>query len=386
MEMERVFENENRFGFNVYPKREIAIAEGRGALLFGAEGKRYIDCAGGHGVASVGHANPEVARAVARQAERLISCPGVFYNDVRARFLEKLIAFAPEHLTRAFLCNSGTESVEAALKFARFTTGRTRFVSAMRSFHGRTMGALSATGNPAYRKPFEPLVEGFRHAPFNNIEKMDALIDEQTAALLVEPVQGEGGVHVGEKDFFQALRRLCTQRGVLLIVDEVQTGFCRTGRRFGHQHFEIEPDMICTAKAMAGGVPMGAVLCSEAIKPPVGNHGSTFGGNPLACAAGIAAIDYMTKHDLDEKADRKGRLIMDMLRSADLNRVRRVRGLGLMIGIELKEKVKPVIMELAEQGVLALPAGSTVLRLLPPLVITDEELSVAGETLIRVLA
>ncbi|MFH2000333.1 MAG: aminotransferase class III-fold pyridoxal phosphate-dependent enzyme [Planctomycetota bacterium] len=386
MEREPICELENRFSFNVYPKREVVITEGRGALLFGPSGERYIDCAGGHGVAAVGHGNEKVAHAIASQAKRLISCPGVFYNDMRAQFLEKLLGFAPEQMINAFLCNSGAESIEAALKFARFTTKRTDVVCAMRGFHGRTMGALSATGTPAYRELFEPLVQGFSFAPFNHIERMDALINDRTAAVLIEPVQGEGGVHVGENDFFQKLRELCTQRGALLIVDEVQTGFCRTGRRFGHEHFDIKPDMICLAKAMAGGVPMGAVLCAASIESPLGKHGSTFGGNPLACAAGLATIDFMLENNLAREAERKGRLFMEMMRSVALPRVRQIRGLGLMIGIELKEKVRPVLTALAEEGVLALPAGSTVLRLLPPLVISDEELLTAGEKIIKVLS
>ncbi|UCF81134.1 MAG: acetylornithine/succinylornithine family transaminase [Acidobacteriota bacterium] len=376
---------EDAFAFNVFPKRDLVIVRGKGATVWDRDGKAYIDCIAGHGIVNIGHSNEAVVAAIEEQASRLITCSGVLYNDTRARLVEKLVGLAPARLKRAFLCNSGTESVEAAIKFARFTTKKTGFVCAMRSFHGRTLGALSATHVPKYREPFEPLVPGFSFVPFNNFDKLEKAVADDTAAVMLEVVQGEGGVHVGEEDFFRKVQKLCRERGVLLIIDEVQTGFCRTGRMFAFEHFSLEPDMVCLAKAIAGGVPMGAVLCSDAVEAPVGRHGTTFGGNPLACAASIAALDFMIEKDLAAAAAEKGEYFEKNLDAGSLTKVREVRRLGLMIGIELKEKVKPHLLSLMEQGVLALPAGATVLRLLPPLTITHEELDTVASAVRKVL-
>ena len=377
-------EIETRYGFEVFPKRDITLVRGRDATVWDSDGRAYIDCTAGVGVANVGHANPEVCAAIAAQAERLITCPGIFYNDTRARFIERLVAVAPPGLTRVFLCSSGTESTEAALKFARHATGRTHFVCAMRGFHGRTMGALSATFK--HRDVFEPLLPGFHFVPFNNFDKLAAAVDEETAGVILEPVQGEGGVRLGDKDYFQRAKSLCESNGSLLIIDEVQTGFCRTGKMFACEHLDIAPDILCLAKAIAGGVPMGAVLCSDKIEPAVGIHGSTFGGNPLACAAASAAIDFMQAHALDEQAAAKGEFFMAKLDPGNLARVREARQIGLMVGLELREKSKPVLLRLMEQGVLALPAGATVIRLLPPLTISYEELDRVARALRATLA
>ncbi|MBN2202356.1 aminotransferase class III-fold pyridoxal phosphate-dependent enzyme, partial [bacterium] len=220
---------ERRYEFDVFTKRDVCIVRGENARLWDDRGNVYVDCIAGHGVASVGHANPDVAAALAGQAKTLITCSGIFYNDQRARLFEKLASVSPDGLNRTFLCNSGAEAVEAALKFARFTTKKTEFICAMRSFHGRTFGALSATHNPKYKEDFEPLVPGFRHAPYNDFNALLAHVNEQTAAVLLEPVQGEGGIHIGKKEYFERIRALCDERGILLIIDEIQAGFCRTG-------------------------------------------------------------------------------------------------------------------------------------------------------------
>ncbi|MCP5103502.1 MAG: acetylornithine/succinylornithine family transaminase [bacterium] len=364
------------YSMGFYPKRDLLIVRGKGARLVDDKGNEYIDCVAGHGVANVGHCNEQVIRAIARQSEQLITCPGTFYNDTRARLLEKLVGIAPGGLNRVFLCNSGTEAVEAAIKFARVSTGKPEFICAMKGFHGRTMGALSATFNPKYKKDFQPLVPGFHFVPFNNFAKLAEAVNENTAGIILEPVQGEGGVHIGDADYFRRVRALCREKNILLIIDEVQTGFCRTGRMFGVEHFGIEPDILCVAKAMAGGLPMGAVLCGEHIRVPMGSHGSTFGGNPPACAAALAAIDFMIENNLAEQAAEKGNYLINQLKKIKSDKIRDVRGLGLMVGIELKEKVKPYISALMEEGVLALPAGSTVLRLLPPLTINYNELDI----------
>lgn len=365
---------EDRYALPLYPKRDVTLVRGSGALLYDEQGREYVDCAAGIGVANVGHCHPRVVAAICEQAQRLITCPNVFYNDTRSRLLQALVETAPDALNRAFLCNSGAEAIEAALKFARLHDGRPNFVSAMRGFHGRTMGAVSATFTKKYRAPFEPLVPGFQYVALNKIEQLEAAVDERTAAVLLEPVQGEGGVNLANPEYLAAARRLCDERGALLIFDEIQTGFCRTGKFFAHQHCGVVPDILVLAKAIAGGVPMGATLLAETIAVSEGHHGTTFGGNPLACAAALAAIDVMHEEKLDERAASSGAYFEQHLQADNLARVRDVRRLGLMIGIELKEKSQPVLSALLEDGVLALPAGATVIRLLPPLVIEEAQL------------
>ena len=379
-------ELERTYALEVFPKRDITVVRGEGACVWDDEGRRYIDCVGGIGVASVGHANPAVAEAVAEQARVLVSCPGIFYNDVRARLLAELVSIAPAGLTRAFLCNSGAEAVEAAIKFARLATGRAGVVSAMRGFHGRTLGALSATHKKEYREPFEPLVPGFSFVPFNHIEKLRAAVSEDTAAVIVEPVQGEGGVRPASPDYLRAARRICDEAGAVLVFDEIQTGFCRTGRMFACDRYGVAPDVLCLAKAIAGGVPLGAVLAQEGLQPPPGRHGTTFGGNPLASAAALAAIRYMRDERLDERAEALGARFSERFARHGSARVRAVRQVGLMIGVELRERCRPYLEALAERGTLALPAGTTVIRLLPPLVITETQIDEVADTLTRVLS
>jgi LysW-gamma-L-lysine/LysW-L-ornithine aminotransferase len=381
-----IIERESKYTSGVYPKREVAIVRGEGARVWDDQGRAYIDCVGGHGVSIVGHCNPAVVAAIREQAGKLIICPEIFYNDVRAQLLERLVSIAPAGLERAYLCNSGTEAVEAALKLARLSTGRPGIVATMRGFHGRTFGALSATWEQEYRDPFMPLVPGFSHVPYNKLEAMAQVVDENTAAVLIEVVQGEGGVNIGNGDYLRGVRELCTAKGALLIVDEVQTGFGRTGKLFACQHHDLQPDLLCLAKGIAGGVPMGAVLIGSQvnnIKPGV--HGSTFGGNPLACAAALAAIGYILDNDLPAQATRKGAWALERLGRIASREIRQVRGLGLIIGIELRQRVTPYLRALMERGVLALPAGKTVLRLLPPLVIRDEDLATACDTIEEVL-
>lgn len=378
-------ELEKAYEFNVYPKRDLVLVRGKGAKVWDSDGKEYIDCIAGHGIASVGHCNEQVVAAIEQQARQLLSCSVTIYNDTRARFLEKLLSITPRNLKRAFLCNSGTEAVEGAIKFARFTTRKKEFITAMRGFHGRTMGSLSATFNPEYRKEFEPLVPGFKYVPFNNFEKLKETVTDDTAGIILEIVQGEGGIHVGTRDYFTQVRHLCDEKNLLLIIDEVQTGFCRTGKMFACNYFDLEPDILCVAKAIAGGVPMGAIICSEKIQPPMGKHGSTFGGNPLACAAGIATIDFMLASGLAEQAREKGDYFVGKLQQQKFANVREIRHLGLMVGIELKEKGQPYLVKLMERGVLAMPAGATVLRFLPPLTISHEELDLVAAEVIEIL-
>jgi len=380
-------ETERLHTSGVYPKRDLEVVRGEGARVWDASGRAYIDCVGGHGVAIVGHCHPAVVAAIREQAGRLITCPEVFYNDRRAELLARLAELAPEGLARAFLCNSGAEAVEGAIKFARLATGRPGIVATMRGFHGRTLGALSATWEPKYREPFLPLVPGFSHVPFDNLEKLAAAVSDETAAVLVEVVQGEGGVRPASVGYLAGAAELCHARGALLIVDEVQTGLGRTGRLWACQHHAVVPDILCLGKGLAGGVPMGAVLLGPRIPSlPQGVHGSTFGGNPLACAAALAALDVIEGEELPARSARLGAWLLDELRKIESPRIREVRGLGLMVGIELKEKVQPYLVALQERGVLALPAGPTVLRLLPPLVIEQADLEAVVAAIREVLA
>jgi acetylornithine/LysW-gamma-L-lysine aminotransferase len=355
----------------LYQKRDLALVRGDGALVWDDAGHQYIDCVGGQGSGNLGHANAAVADALARQARTLSFCTELFYNDRRAELYDRLARILPRSLDRIFLCNSGTEAVEGALKFARLATKRTKVVATMRGFHGKTMGALSATWGPEYRELFGPLLEGFSHIPFNKVEALDGAITPETSAFIVELVQGEGGVRPATGEFVAEAARLCRERGVILIVDEVQTGFGRTGTMFAIEQFGIVPDVLCLAKSIAGGVPMGAIAFSRTLgELPKRSHSSTFGGNPLACAAAVATIDEHLRLGLAAAAAARGKQLHDGLVSIESPKVREVRGLGLIQGIELKENAGPTLKSLQDHGVLALGAGPTVVRYLPPLVIT----------------
>ncbi len=376
---------ESRHTSGLYAKQPIVIVRGAGALLFDIDGNEYLDCSSGHGVANLGHAHPQVAAAISEQAGRLVTLFETFYNDQRAALMEKITSLVPE-LPRVFFCNSGTEAVEASLKFARLSTGRSGIVAAMRAFHGRTFGSLSATYNKKYREGFEPLVPGFSHVPYNNVAALENAVTDNTAAVILEVVQGEGGVYPASQEYLQAARRICDQRGALLIIDEIQTGFGRTGKMFAIQHSGVVPDLLCCAKSLAGGLPMGAVLIGEGVKNLVpGAHGSTFGGNPLACAAAVAALTVIEQENLPAQAAEKGQYLIDRLSEINAPAIREVRGLGLMVGIELKQKVAPYLRALQDKRIIALPAGMTVIRLLPPLVITYPQLDFLVETLSEVL-
>ncbi len=382
-----IIELEDTFTSGVYPKREVALVRGAGASVWDADGREYIDCVADHGVANLGHCHPAVVQAITEQAQRLITCPEIFYNDRRAVLLSQLASRLPGELNRIFLCNSGAEAVEGAVKFARLSTGRPGIIATMRAFHGRTLGALSATWDKKYRQPFEPLVPGYTHVPFGNLDRMAEAMNDETAAVLIEIVQGEGGVRPGTPAYFQGLRDLCRERGVLLVVDEVQTGFGRTGRWFAVEHMGITPDIMCLGKAIAGGVPMGAIALGPAVSElPKGVHGSTFGGNPLACAAALAALAAFEQGNLIQRAAELGDYMQQQLQAIPSPAIREVRGLGLMIGVELKTRVVPILQTLMEQGVLALPAGPTVLRLLPPLVISREQIDTVVQAIDTVLA
>ena len=368
------YEIETKYGAGVYAKQQISIVRGQGASLFDENDTEYLDCTSGHGVANLGHAHPKVAAAIAEQASTLITLFESYPNNKRAALMQKMASLVPG-LERVFFCNSGTEAVEAALKFARISTGRTKIVAAMRAFHGRTFGSLSATFNKKYRQGFEPLVPGFSHIPYNKVEALEEAVTDETAAVILEVIQGEGGVYPADVDYVQAARRICDEKGALLIIDEIQSGFGRTGMMFAVQHFNVTPDLLCCAKSLAGGVPMGAVLIGEKVENLTpGTHATTFGGNPLSCAAGLAALTAIEEEGLLRQAAEKGAYLIDKLRQIDSPLIREVRGMGLMVGIELKQKVAPYLKALQDHNILALNAGMTVLRLLPPLVISYDQI------------
>jgi len=378
-------ELEDRYELPVYPRRDLVLVRGKGAKLYDDQGREYIDCASNVGVSNIGHGHEEVARAIHEQYLALGNCYSMFYNPVRAKLAEKLVSVSPPRLQRVFFCNSGAEAVEGALKFTRSTSGKGEIIAAMRGFHGKTYGALAATWGEEYQKPFVPMMPGLKHVPFNNFQKLSEAVSGETAGIILELVQGEGGVRVGDKVYFEQVRELCDKRGVLLILDEVQTGFGRTGTLFACEQY-VEPDMLCVAKSLAGGIPMGAVLCSDAVKVPMKSHTSTFGGNPLACAAALASLEVIEREKLSERAKALGEYFLTELRSVKSAKIREVRGLGLMIGIELKEKAGPSVQQIIEKGVIVLLAGATVIRLLPPLVITKEEIDQVLNVLKEVLA
>jgi len=366
---------ERRHESGVHSKIDIIISRGQGARLWDADGNEYIDCMSGHGVANVGHANPAVIAAVTEQVQRLTTNHPTFYNDQRALLVEKLTQIAPPGLDRVYLCNSGAEAVESAFKFARISTARKKIISVMRSFHGRTFGALSATWRKEYRRPFEPLVPGFEFVPYNKIEKLDQKLSDETAAVILEVVQGEGGVNLGDGEYLQQVQARCREQGALLIIDEVQTGFGRTGKMFACEHYGLEPDLMTVAKAIAGGLPMGAVLIGPRVNElPAKSHNNTFGGNPLCCAAANATIDYMVDQDLPGRAAELGARMLAGLQMIESDLIREVRGLGLMVAIELKQPAGGFLAQLAGEGVLALSAGKTVMRFLPPLVIDQDQI------------
>jgi len=373
--------------FGCAPKRGPTFVRGSVATLWDEEGNEYIDCGASFGVGNLGHCNPAIVEAIEAQARELIHVGPAFGTTAKATFVEKLLSVAPRNLGRVFLSNSGSEAVEAAIKFARASTRRKKIIAAMRGFHGRTMGALSATWRKDFREPFEPLVPGFEHVPFNDIEALRKAIDHDTAAVILEAVQGEGGVHVASPEYLPAAREACDRTGALLILDEVQTGMGRTGRLFAVERWGVEPDLLTLAKSLAGGVPIGATLATEDVERAFqGSHNSTFGGNPLACAAATAAIEYTVRERLWDRADHLGIIGVEKLRGLEAPSVREIRGLGLMIGIELRGKAAPVLQALQEEGVLAIGGGSSVVRLLPPLVIPNDQWSSALDVLGRTLS
>ncbi len=389
MNEKTIIDIETRYLANVFSKKPVVLTKGKGALLWDINGREYVDCASSYGVAALGHCHPKVVAAIKAQAEELITCHSCYYNDKRAEFIEKLVKITPKGLDKAFLSNSGAESVECAIKLARKFTSKTEIIALMGAFHGKTMGALSATWDKKYREPFIPLVPEVKHVSPDNSDKILEAITDKTAAVLMEPIRGEGGVRVPPDGYLQAVREICNEKGVLLIFDEVQTSFGRTGKLFGCQNWGVTPDVMCLAKPFAGGLPIGITVAKENIMSSfkVGEHSTTFSGSPLVCAAGCAAIDALLEEKLAEKAAVNGKYFKEQLEAlqAKYKIIKEVRGLGLMLGMELRFDVHNVILKAQAKGVLVLDAGRTVVRLLPPLVIEKAQIDKAIEVLDTVL-
>ncbi|NWG09913.1 MAG: aspartate aminotransferase family protein [Nitrososphaerales archaeon] len=376
---------EDRHSASVYERLPAVIVKGRGSILWDINGKEYIDCMGGYGVAIVGHCNPKVVSAVEAQSKKLITCHGSLYNDARANLLEKITRISPKGLDGVYLCNTGAEAVECALKLARRYSGKPEVIAMTRGYHGKTLGALSATWNQKYRTPFMPLVPEVKFAPFGDAEKVRDAITEKTGAIIVEPIQGESGIYVAPDGFLKELREICDEKNIVLIFDEIQTGFGRTGKMWACEHWNIIPDVICLAKGIAGGLPLGATLAKREVMSAfkTGDHTSTFGGNPLSCAASCATIDYILEENLVERATSLGIVFKDRLNKIkDKCRiVRDVRGLGLMLAMELRFDIRNILIGGIERGLIMLYSGKNILRFLPPLVISKEQIHKAMDIL-----
>ncbi|MHC1635672.1 MAG: acetylornithine transaminase [Candidatus Methanospirareceae archaeon] len=368
-----IIEKERKYIMQTYKRQPLVVVEGRGAILKDIHGREYIDCVAGIAVNNVGHCHPVVVEAIKKQAERLIHTSNLYYTELQVELAEKLVEISG--MERVFFCNSGAESVEAALKLVRKATGRKKIIAAEGSFHGRTFGALSVTFPYKYRKGFEPLMGGVEFVPYGDAESIRRVIDDDTAAVILEPIQGEAGVRVPPEGYLREVREICDDKGVLLVLDEIQTGFGRTGRWFCKDHEGVEPDIMTVAKAMGGGFPIGAMLSHGGIEFGIGEHASTFGGNPLACAASLAAIKVIEEENLVERARELGGYVMRRLSMevGDGGVVKEIRGKGLMIGIELKEPCGGVVERALEEGVLINCTEDYVIRLVPPLVIGKEE-------------
>lgn len=376
---------EDQFMGNIYQRFPVTIERGLGAHVWDIDGKEYIDCMGGYGVALVGHCNPRVVKAIKAQLDKIITVHSSLYNKTREEFLEKLIKISPKRLSQVYLNNSGTEAVEAAIKFARKFTGKKKMVAMNGSYHGKSLGALSVTFNQKYRKAFEPLVDTVQFSSYGDIEALRNTVDADTAMVILEPIQGESGIIVAPDGFLQEVRKLCDEKGIVLVFDEIQAGLGRTGKMWASEHWNTVPDIMCLAKGIAGGVPMGATLVRPDILATIskGEQSSTFGGNPLSCAAGIGAIDALTEDKLVENAEKNGRIFRDGLeRLKEKHKIiREVRGKGLMIGVEMKFEVKDILFDGIANNLLLLYSGKNILRLLPPLVISESDINKALETL-----
>ena len=371
---EEAIAKDARYVVQSYGRQPVVLAKGKGALVWDVNGKEYIDCVAGIAVNNLGHCHPKVVAAIQEQAAKLIHTSNLYYTDIQPELAEKLARITK--MDRVFFANSGTESVEAALKLARKRTGKKGFIAAEHCFHGRTMGALSITHKTKYREPFEPLVPGARFVPYGDADAIRRALNGDVAAVILEPVQGEGGVQIPPKNYLQEVREICDKAGTLLIFDEVQTGMGRTGKWFAKEHSGVEPDIMCVAKGIAGGFPMGVMVAQEGIASAFrkGDHASTFGGNALGCAAALATIKAIEEeHLLERSRDMGDYLKKELSIRCKQDFVDHVRGVGMMVGVQMTREGNALVDEAREKGVLINVASDTVIRFVPPFVITKEE-------------
>lgn len=379
-------EMQNKYIAPTYGTRNLVIEKGEGVYLYDINGKKYLDCFSNYGVNILGHGNKRISDVLASQSSRLMNMHGSFGNSQRSLYAKKLINMS--HLDKIFFCNSGTEAVEAAIKFSRLATKKTEIIAAKMGYHGKTMGSLSLTRTlPKYNEPFMPLLDNVQHFSFNDVDSLKEIISEKTAAVILEPIQGESGIRIPDNDFFIKVRKICDEHNTLLIIDEIQSGMGRTGKLFAIDHFNVKADMICLAKGIASGIPMGALLISDKISESLfsGCHTNTFGGNPLVCSAGLETLQIIDDDNLLENASLVGKYFTDELKKINSDVIREVRGLGLMIAIELKTKCTKYVREMQENGLLVIPTGATIIRILPPLIFSRENVDEAVSIIKKVL-
>ena len=387
MNTEEIIALDKEYVMQTYGRQPLALKEGKGAVVWDVEGRPYIDCVAGIAVNNVGHAHPNVAEAISKQAHKLIHTSNIYYTEEQVRLAELLVKVSPHQ--KAFFCNSGAEANEGAIKLARKYTGKGEIIAMENSFHGRTITTITATGQHKYKKNFGPLTPGFKHVPYGDVEAVREAITHKTAAVLVEPIQGEGGIIIPPEGYLEELKKVCHENDVLLIFDEVQTGFGRTGEMFASQTFKVAPDITTLAKAIAGGFPMGAVLASEEVSNAFepGDHAATFGGGPLACAAALASIQTIQDEGLLAQSRSRGECFKTQLKDLfqEYGMVEDVRGRGMMLGMEMGMPCASMVDEMRQQGVLVNCTAGNVLRFVPPLVITTEQINEVTDSLDEVL-
>jgi acetylornithine/LysW-gamma-L-lysine aminotransferase len=383
-------ETEEAFGAAAFKKLPLSIVKGEGSVVWDDSGKEYIDFMTGIGVALVGHSNDAVVKAINEQASKLITCHGTFYNDARAGLMERLVKIAPKGLNKVLLTNSGTESVEAAIKLARRRTARKKIVSMKGAFHGKTYGSLSATWNKKYRDPFGPLLDGFEFAEYGDPTSLSQLVDSDTAAVLAEPVQGETGIIVPPPDYFNDVKEICDRNGALLVLDEIQSGLGRTGKMWASEHWGVVPDIMTVSKGLGGGLPIGAAVATDEVMGSLkgGEHTSTFAGNPLSCAAASATIDFITQNDLPRQAREKGeRMKAGLTKIASEHKlVKEVRGLGLMLALQTRVDILSQLLSAEAKGVIFAYSGRDTFRFLPALTIEESQISKGLQVLGQVIS
>ncbi|ADM28548.1 acetylornithine aminotransferase apoenzyme; N2-acetyl-L-lysine aminotransferase apoenzyme [Ignisphaera aggregans DSM 17230] len=374
----------------LYEDRGIEIEYAESQYVWDSNGRKYLDMHTGHGVAFLGHRNPHIVNTIVDQMSKVMTLSTSFRVKIREEMLEVLSKVVPDRYEYVYLLNSGSEAVEFALKISRKVTGRKKIIYFTNSFHGRTFGALSVTANQKYRKGFEPLLPETMMLRYNDLSEIDKAVDEQTAAVILELIQGEGGINVASEEFVSELRRRTMDVGAILIIDEIQTGFGRTGSIWLSEQYGVYPDILLAGKAIGGGFPVSVIFMPHdiGVKIERGSHGSTYGGNPLACAAVKASTEVLINDSVPQKAYEKGNMFFELLRRElkDIRIVREIRGAGLMIGIDLRIEPTNIIKELQNEGILALKSGTTVLRLLPPYVITNIDIEYAVKVIARTIA